>query len=317
MKALRSAISHAMAPWVLKGRFRVEDARIITSSPRSGSTLFAQLFGMAKGSCVLFEPLHLDEVPEAKAAGFDWQTYRDPDQTWVEGEQFFSRLWEGRIVNRWMLRESGPLGEMLEADTLIVKFVRATRLLPWLCNQFPVRPPIHLLRHPCGVIASQLHRSWVNPGNLTTPEYLEPFPAFRDLLQGLETDVEKLAASWALDQLPCLLSRTPHPWRCFTYEEILLHTERTISEIVEAWDLDVDITLVAQTMETPSSVVGASGIQGLDGWKGKLSSREVQQIMRVINGFGLDFYDLEGQVDSDRLRDAGLAEQIRRMGKDG
>ncbi|MEL7046713.1 MAG: hypothetical protein AAGL66_17120 [Pseudomonadota bacterium] len=263
---------------------------------------------------MLFEPLHLDEVPEAKAAGFDWQTYRVPDQLWVEGEEFFSRLWEGRIVNSWILRESGPLGEMLKADTLIIKFVRATRLLPWLCNRFSVRPPIHLLRHPCGVIASQLHRSWVNPGNLTAPEYLEGFPVFQELLVGLETDVEKLAASWALDQLPCLLSSTPHPWNCVTYEEILLDTEHTISEIVEIWNLDVDIELVARAMDTPSSVVGASGIQGMDGWKSKLSSREAQQIMRVINGFGLDFYDLEGRVDSNRLRDAGLADQIRRVG---
>ncbi|MEO0437609.1 MAG: sulfotransferase [Pseudomonadota bacterium] len=314
MNSLKASIRLAMLRRTLHGRFQTHNVRIITSTPRSGSTLFSQLFGCSKRCCVLFEPLHLNEVPEAKRAGFDWHTYREADADWPEGKDFFLSLFEGRLANHWMLREAASLAEVRKADTLIIKFVRANRLLPWLCNQFDLRPPIQLLRHPCGVIASQMSRSWVNTRPPEPPAYLHDFPVFRELLGSLRTEVEMLAATWALDQLPAFLYGSTDRWRYFTYEEILQDTEETVAAIIDLWGLDADLGSVTSAMDKPSSVVGSGGIQGLAGWKKTLSPAQVQQIMRVVQSFGLDFYDIDGQVDVNKLNNEYLGARIRDVG---
>jgi len=43
------------------------------------STWLGNLLCSVPNSCVLFEPLQLQHVPEAKSAGFSWRSYVDPE----------------------------------------------------------------------------------------------------------------------------------------------------------------------------------------------------------------------------------------------
>ena len=78
---------------------------------------------------MLLEPLHLDRVPEARESGFSWRTYVDPDASWPEGEEFLRAVFTGRVINSRTSREM-TVRDALRSKRLIVKFVRANRMLP-------------------------------------------------------------------------------------------------------------------------------------------------------------------------------------------
>lgn len=314
IKRLKDKINQRMISSSLNGRFKANKALVLTSSPRSGSTLLSQILTAIPRSCVLFEPLHLDQVPEAAAAGFTWRTYVDPNLEWPQGKKFLNQVFEGRIVNSWISREI-TLKDALFAEQLIVKFVRANRLLPWLCNSFEIPPPIFLIRHPCAVIASQIKYGWANAQYAPeSPPYLDSYPLFHAALSQLGSDVEYLAAAWALDQLPVLLHKKPHPWLIITYEELFLRPEKTIRKICEQLDLEIDIEQAVDKLNIPSSVVSRTGISGLSGWKRQLTSEQIDKILRTVNTFGIEFYDSQDEGDYDILGQENICDKIKQAG---
>ena len=275
--------------------------------------MLSQVLGTIPKSCVLFEPLHLDNSPESKKAGFSWRTYVDPVMQWPEGEAFLRRIFEGRVINEWTTRETS-LRKSYSADRIIVKFVRANRLLPWICKRFDVPSPVLLIRHPCAVVSSQLSYGWNNSMRPDPPTYLEQFPIFRSALSNTKTTEEFLAALWALDHLPCLLHDAPHPWTIITYEEIILNANAAIPRIFDKWDVDVDIQKAISRLKKPSSVVSNLGISGIDGWKSRLSSKQISNILSTVNNFGLSFYTKNIEADYNALYNEQLSTDIKNAG---
>lgn len=298
----------------LNGRFKASDAIVLTSSPRSGSTLLSQILSAIPKSCVLFEPLHLGKVPEAEKAGFSWRTYVDPEIDWPEGSTFLRRVFEGRVINDWTSCEMS-VGVAYDAKQLIVKFVRANRLLPWICSSFTTPAPIFLIRHPCAVVASQIKYGWGNAKYAPdSPPYLDIYPFFRSALEDLHSDVEYLAALWALDQLPVLLQKTPQPWIMITYEELCLRPQITIEKLSKRLDLNLDLEAALANFKIPSSVVSCSGISGVNGWKTQLTSEQVTKILQTINKFGITFYSDQDEANYESLTEEKAADRIKAKG---
>lgn len=298
----------------LAGRFDVGSVFILTSSPRSGSTLLGQALATIPDSCVLFEPLHPQQVPEAAASGFSSRTYVNPEAEWPDGEAFLRRVFEGRVINSWTSREMS-LREAYKSKKLIIKFVRLNRLLPWISRTFEVPPPILLLRHPCAVIASQLRMGWADGQRPDNPPYLDKYPMFQSALSKTESDVDHLAALWSLDQLPPLLQQPPLPWTIVTYEELVLRPEAALGRIFQRWDLtDVDMELATSKLKVASSTVNTGAISGINGWKKQLTREQVSRILRTVSAFGLEFYTERDEADSGVLYSERLAENIHRAG---
>lgn len=188
-------------------------------------------------------------------------------------------------------------------------------MLPWLCNSFEIPPPIFLIRHPCAVIASQIKYGWANAQYAPeSPPYLDSYPLFHAALSQLGSDVEYLAAAWALDQLPVLLHKKPHPWLIITYEELFLRPEKTIRKICEQLDLEIDIEQAVDKLNIPSSVVSRTGISGLSGWKRQLTSEQIDKILRTVNTFGIEFYDSQDEGDYDILGQENICDKIKQAG---
>jgi hypothetical protein len=264
-------------------------------------------------SSFLFEPLHLTEVPEAKKAGFDWCHYLPPAAAWPSGEEYLERVFTGKVINRWTAREI-RMCDAPKAKRLVIKFVRANRLLPWICSRFPIKKPILLIRHPCAVVSSQMKYGWAGHLPPVAPEYLEAFPAFKEVIERTQNDYEYLAAKWAMDQLPCLIAEQPLPWMVITYEELVLHPEETLKKIARQWDLPIDLSKAVAKLNRPTSVVSKVGISGLDGWKKSLSNEQIDNIMRVVYGFGFDFYNDSPEAEYSILHSNDLAKSIRKKG---
>lgn len=300
----------------LSGRFDENRALLISSTPRSGSTLLSQVLGSIPNSCTLFEPLHLDNVPEAEAAGFGWRTYIPPQESWPEGKAYLKRVFKGNILNGWTVREI-PYRDASNTDWLIVKFVRANRLYPWLCHHFDLPAPILLMRHPCAVISSQLDYGWKGQDKPHLPEYLSDYPRFRNEYALIKPGIQTLAAKWAFDQLAVLMQPKPHPWMIITYEELVLRPRETVNRIANRWGVEIDIDDALSNLSTPSSVVTGirQTISGIDGWTKKLTDEQISQILATVNRFGITFYDERLEAEYAMLHGETLSQSIELAGR--
>lgn len=280
---------------LLAGRCSIDQAIILSSTPRAGSTWLGQILSAIPHSASLFEPCHVEYVPEATAAGMTRRTYFPPDADWPAGMDFFTRVFDGHMFNWWTAQET-TLRSALSARFLVVKFVRISRLLPWLCRHFSTRPPILLVRHPCAVVASQMKsdRDWVNPPRPTVPAYLENFPETHEVIARLETREEFLAATWALDYLPGLMAPQPRPWHLVSYEELVQDTRVTIDRLFAALDMKVPPGVWGK-VNKPSSMTWKTGMSGLGGWRKQLDATQVRRILDITHKLGVTFYtdDLE------------------------
>lgn len=201
-----------------------------------------------------------------------------------------------------------------KSERLIIKFVRANRLLPWIRHRFEA-PPILLLRHPCAVIASQLNYGWKNAIRPKEPRYLKEYPEFRNALSETKGDEEYLAALWALDQLPTLCQRTPHPWTIVTYEEFLLRPDESLLRIIDKWNLEIDMNEAMSRIKVPSSVVSRSGNSGITGWRNTLNDEQNSRVPSTVNSFGLSFYSSDNnEADYSNLYSRELSQLIRKAG---
>jgi hypothetical protein len=294
-------IKFLLLQWVLPRRLQLKDIFIITSSPRSGSTWLGNILGEMPESMILFEPLHLVHVPEAKKAGFDWRTYKEKELDWEEGKRFFHKIFSGRCMNPWTTRET-TFKKALIAQRVIIKFVRANRLLPWITYHFQLPAPIFLLRHPCAVIASQLKSNdWNSIAKPSIPVFIEEYPELKELFIKSNSVEENLALTWCLDQFPAFMHPKPFPWQVITYEELALSTHVVVDRINKKWD--TKIKLNAESFKQKSSVTYGTGISGVSGWLEQLSLAQKLRIMRIVHGFGFTFYTPYSPLPDMRILD--------------
>jgi len=307
-ETLPLAALHAL----LYGRCRVRDGVAVAGTPRSGTTWLAQVLSEIPGSAVLLEPIQPTHVPESERAGFSWRTHVPPDADWPEGERYLLRVFRGKVLNKWTTREIS-VRRALSTRSLIVKFVRANRLLSWLCRRLPIRSAAMIIRHPCAVVASQLRGSWANAGPCHGPECLADYPALQAFLSRLDTQAERLAATWAMDYFIPFAEAVPRRWQLVTYERLVLDYDGELQRLFGAWNMEIPRN-VARQFSKPSITTQRSGISGLAGWQQQLDKEQVRRILAVAAEFGLDFYGEDVEPDYDRLYSPALSQHLRGIG---
>jgi len=296
----------------LDGKCGELDAIVLTGAPRSGTTWLAQVLSEIPHASVLFEPVHPDEVPESRRAGFTEAKYVPHDATWEEGRQFLARVFQGRVLNKWTTREMG-LRKLFDTRFLIVKLVRGNRFLCWLSRNFAIRSPVMVIRHPCAVVASQMQGSWADRPKPEAPEFLADYPAFQAVLARIRTPVEHLAASWAMDYFAPLAVTESRRWQLVTYERLVSDFDEEVRRLFNAWDMEIPENVSRQS-KVPSSTTPPAGISGLAGWQKRLDKDQVRRILDVTSEFGLDFYGEGVAPDYDRLHSPNLAQELCDIG---
>jgi hypothetical protein len=272
---------------------------VISGSPRSGTTWLADMIATIPRSSVLFEPLNLDEVPDARAVGFGWRTMLDADGGSASQVAFMQRVLSGHMLNRWTTQDMRPGAP---TKTWVVKFVRANRMMPWIVANFPVRRPVIILRHPCAVVASQLDRNFPSQGPPPEGEFLRAHPEFTEVYMSVTTPEERLAFVWAADTFMPLRSVSRDRFDIVLYETLSHEPLPMMERLFANWNEPVPAALAAAT-ERRSFTSSPTA----RGWQDRLSGDEQQRVLRVAHAFGLDFYDSgrEPHTDHPLLRPSG------------
>lgn len=128
--------------WTANRQYDLRNTLVVAGSWRSGTTWLGELICAAvPRSAMLFEPLHVGNVPEAAAAGCEWYKYLEPGQSWPEGEAFVRRALEGKVINRHTTSHI-PLIRAVRPKVWVTKCIHANLLLGWLAERFPAKAQI-------------------------------------------------------------------------------------------------------------------------------------------------------------------------------
>ena len=280
--------------------YDIRNTLIVASTGRGGSTWLTEILATLPGYTVLWEPLHLGNNPGCKQHGFDWQNYVPQGAKSPRKKAYLQKLLTGSNLSTRVLTslEFRPFRLLHPRGGYLVKFVNANMMLPWLMEEFPVSGVL-MIRHPCGVVASQLnHGAWdhVTKENMTIPAGLfERHPHLSEVFDDIDSHEEVLAFEWALQTYIPLNVPGPPPWFLTTYEDLVVNGPSTIEEIFEYLGRGVPEAAFDQ-LSTPSATASShlkesKGPEQLRTWRERLSTEQIDRILRVVHNVGIKCYD--------------------------
>lgn len=321
--AARNAI-HAIDSVLVgsKGQ-RLEDTLVIVGTPRSGTTLVMELLAWLPGYTALFEPFHPVWFAGCRGAGVTEKPYLRAGEPWPEVEHYLERVFTGREIGKHYYFDTTPENvlQRVRSRRLVVKFVRANQLLPWMTPRFEVRGRVFVVRHPGAVIASQLKSGftgYLRDGldHTPTPEdlraeatRLEPdHPGTLERIGDLRTTEEVLAAIWCLDMLVPAASPELDRWYLLPYERLVKRQGAELSDLFGWLGEPVPSRALSQ-LERPTQVARdkeagriTDSTRQLPKWRKQLDDGTVRRILDVLGRFEIDFYDESPEPHEDRLR---------------
>lgn len=301
----------------------IQDTIVISGTPRGGTTWFMELIETLPGYKSIFEPFHRDWFPQVKRVNLSPRPYLEPDAENKHLKEYLKQVFTGQIISRNPAFSVTPttIYKRLSATKILVKFIRANRLLPWIVNNFQVRGTYLVLRHPCATIASQLEtgvRGYFIPKEIPLPKEIvlreaSQIPQIKEndwlmkKLRTIKTQEEVLAAIWSLDNYIPLsyLSKNPDAWYTVVYEKLITDFDKEIRRVFDYIHEEVPDE-VYEKFKKPSKTTHDKSYLGtpkqLLKWKKKLSERQVENILKVVHWFGLDFYTEAPEPDYDTLK---------------
>ncbi len=248
----------------------------MAGTARSGTTWLADLIAAQIPSRILFEPFNPDLVSDYSR--FYYFQYMRPGTENPEFYAFAQKVFTGEIRNRWIDRQN----EKIISKFRLVKEIRANLALKWLHDNFPEVPIIFIMRHPCAVVLSRMELGWATDRDispfLSQPQLVEDYLGpYLDLICSARNIEEKHAVIWSVSNI--------------YYENLCTQPEIELPGIFEAIGYQYSGTLAtssnqpSQTTRRTSAVV--TGTDKIENWKKKLSHSQIDNILRVVQAFGL------------------------------
>lgn len=282
----------------LKG-FEPEDAMLLSCDPRSGSTWLSEILCASRPSAVIWEPFHLDNAPGVRDLGFSWRQYIPAEADWPEAEQFIRGVLCGAHINQWTGWAS-PVADFVRAEHLLVKCCRANGFLPWLVRRVAFRrKPIHFLRHPFAIAASQLRMGNFGTSGmedvLSHGRYSAYLSEHADYIRGLESDEERIVAMWCLIQKPALCDEVTQKRTIrMHYETLKLYPEREVARLFHVWGEPVPDGVLARMDQASRMTVDGALIDDpmaqVGKWRREFSDRQVERLSRILTHFEIREY---------------------------
>jgi hypothetical protein len=292
--------SYRRAIQVVGSRFYVNPAPdlaksiLVAGTARSGTTWLGDLIALQIPCRVMFEPFHPDLVPQYR--NFQYFQYMRPGRVDPQFHAFVQKLFSGQIRNPWTDRQN----ERIFPQYRLIKDIRINLALKWLHDEFPQVPILFVLRHPCAVVLSRMELGWATDSDilpfLCQPDLIQDFIAPHiDFIKRAKTDEEKHAMIWSVSNLVPLRQFATGDLKIVRYENLCRQPETELSSIFEFLGVKYDIPSTArlnqpsQTARQTSAVV--TGADRVTSWKKKLSTQQIDSILRVVQAFGLgDLY---------------------------
>lgn len=263
----------------------------MSGTARSGTTWLGDLIASQIPSRILFEPFNRDLVSDYRR--FHYFQYMRPGTENLAFFAFAQKVFMGEIRNGWIDHQN----ERIISKFRLIKEIRANLALRWLHDNFPEVPILFMIRHPCAVVLSRMELSWDTDRDiepfLSQPQLIEDhLGPYLDLIRSAATIEEKHAVIWSVCNLVPLIQFHPGELKIVYYENLCTQPEVELTGILESIGYQSKSPLVkifdqpSQTTRAASAVV--NGTDKIEGWKKKLTRSQIDNILRVVHGFGLN-----------------------------
>ncbi|HET9905482.1 MAG TPA: sulfotransferase [Anaerolineales bacterium] len=268
---------------------------LVAGTARSGTTWLGDLIASQINCRILFEPFNPHLVPEYR--NFNYFQYMRPG---VKDQAFYifaENLFMGKIRNHWVDRHN----ERITSEFRLIKEIRANLSLKWLHNNFPEIPIIFLLRHPCAVVSSRMELGWATDLDiepfLSQPNLIEDhLGPYLDLIKNVKTFEEKHAIIWSVSNVVPLRQFQPGELKLVYYEDLCTQTQVEMTSVFISLGKKAGVSLTrnfdrpSQTTRLTSPLV--TGDDNLSGWRKKMTSSQINNVLRIVDRFGLShLYD--------------------------
>lgn len=297
-------IDLALAAWqaaALRG-YQASDTWCISSSPRGGSTWLADVVSRAGKRVTVWEPLHLANNPKAATMGFDWTNDvpvdaqlgpDDPRRAYIED------LLAGRdLSTRTLSRLSLHFDYLARFRGLVIKFVNAGMIIPWIAENYPAKC-VHMVRHPCGVVASQLRHGAFEAVTKDNFEIAKSFadrhPEFVEAREHIETREELYALGWAMANYPAHFNPGSR-LKVVRYED-LAASEEAIRDLLTYFgcvgveEIDIPTLVNRQSTTTTRNSYGLTPTERTESWRKRLSAEQIDRVLTMVRRVGYTQYD--------------------------
>jgi LPS sulfotransferase NodH len=308
--------------------YHIEDTVVVAGSPRSGTTWLGSLVSRSSGYRHRDEPLDLCNSRTLREMGFGHRMYLSPEGDHPDCRTVFEHILTGRTPggrpNLGRFHQIADVFNQLFEDKLVVKFIRANRLLRWMARQFDTRGFLYIVRHPCAVVSSQLRyddRTWrasKPPSDVRTgfggklPDFI--LDRFGGVLSSLSTTEDVLAAHWCLDQyFPLYEGASPFPGLIVPYEKLVLDGLAELRRVFNHLGLEMPPGIEAEFHRPSTSASDDLRTHDdraqVEKWTHQLSDRQIDDILGIVDAFGIDTYSHNPEPDYDLLLDASSQER--------
>ena len=196
----------------------------------------------------------------------------------------------------------------INSKKIIVKFVRANRLIPWIKNSFDLKEIILIIRNPYSTIMSQIstgrigyflptehQREYVLLKNdiLTQAELMQVEPEILSKLGKIKSNIELLTITWCLDQYIPLRSSIKNDIEILYYEDMFRNIKKITSDLSTKLGYKGS-KLVNYSLNIPSMTTINTLYQTeyqLNKWKDFFTENQKMEIKKVLETFHINFVE--------------------------
>jgi hypothetical protein len=263
---------------------------LIAGTARSGTTWLGELIASQVNCRVMFEPFQPRKV--AAYRPFEYFQYLRPDQDHAGMQQFCTAVFTGRIRNWWIDQEVARLRPQYR----LVKEIRANLLLGWIARRFPEVPRLFIVRHPCAVVQSRLQLGWATDTDIASflaqPDLVQDHLAeFLHLVQAARTDAGKHAVIWCISHLVPLRQFAAGGLPIVFYEDLVtqptVEIPRVFGALGRPYESTVFDSLAVPSASTRGPSAGIAAADRISGWQSTLSRAQIDEILAIVDAFGL------------------------------
>ncbi len=287
---------------------KIEDTIIISGTPRSGSTWLLEIIRTLKTYKTVVEPLDPRNYPEYRPLNMPARPYLNPNQENKALYNYLERLFKGKIAGGSPLYPDNIETYLRKvfARKIIVKFIRANRILPWITKNFNLKQVYLIIRHPVPTIISQIrtgYRGFYYPSKEKVPKkviiedalsvpIVNESRKLRNFIMNLDKEIDLLTVTWCLDNIILITEKKPFPWYTVFYEKLVKNGKKELETIFNLIGKKVPRQAYLQLFR-PSRTTRDSKFdpnRRITKWKDEVSKEKITRILEITEKFGLSFY---------------------------
>lgn len=287
---------------------------LICSSARSGSTWLMELLLKTARYRALFEA-----VPNAERSLREFSTPRfilsrahPQDERTCFIHSILTRERRG-----WSQDHRNSRNIHWLAQGLLLKSTRANFCVDFLQSSLDIQSPgvLYLIRNPFDVVRSKIQKKAAageqyvdkfsyDPSllfNTRDPFFLDYFNTFRHVLAQVKTDEGKEAFVWCLENKWMLDTWESRGWSLVIYENLVADFEAEFKALLNAVGLPFKRNVLTSSQVRSSTAYSGKGRElvsskefgnieeGLNRWRQYYSTEKLDDICKVMEGFGIDY----------------------------